>query len=138
MVVEEPADKRGDERTVVLALPASQGRRASGSVPLLMVRCERGKLTVFINWIDHLGLIAADVTAQLGPAPAERQKWKHATSNRATFYPGNAKKFVQSLLAVDRFTAEITPQREATVSAVFLLDGLADAVTPVKAVCDID
>jgi hypothetical protein len=121
MVLEDRADNGGDEPTVVLGLPASQGRRARGSVP-----------------IDHLGLVAADVTAQLGAAPAQRQKWKHATSNRATFYPGNAKKLVRSLLAVDRFSAEITPQREATISAVFLLQGLADALTPLKAACDID
>lgn len=138
MVLEDRADKGDDEPTVVLGLPAYQGRRARGSIPLLMLRCERGKLSVFINWIDHLGIVAADVSAQLGAAPAERQKWKHATSNRATFYPGNAKKFVRSLLAVDRFTAEITPQREATISAVFLLQGLADALTPLKAACDID
>jgi hypothetical protein len=135
MVVE--ANKAGDDPTAVLALAAYQGRRASGRVPLLMLRCERGKVSVFINWIDYLGLVAADVTAQLGTAPAERQKWKHATSNRATFPPGNAKKFVRSLLAVDRFTAEITPQREPTISAVFLLQGLADALTQVKDACDI-
>ena len=128
----------GRRETIVLALPASEGRRASGKVPLLMIRCENDKLDVFINWIDYLGLASGDVTMQLGSAPTERKTWKHATSNRVTFYPGNATKFVRALGGVDRFTAETTPYREPPVKAVFLVAGLADALVSLKHACDID
>jgi hypothetical protein len=128
----------GGKETIVLALAASEGRRASGKVPLLMIRCESGKLDVFINWVDYLGLASGDVTMQLGSAPTERKTWKHATSNRVTFYPGNAKKFVRTLGGVDRFTAELTPYREPPVKAVFLVQGLVDALVSLKPACDID
>jgi hypothetical protein len=137
-IVARDRPQDGGEETVVLAVAANEGRRASGKIPLLMIRCEGGKLNVFINWIDYLGLASGVVTMQLGSAAAEPKRWKHATSNRATFYPGNPKKFVRSLAGVDRFTAEITPYRESTVKAVFLLEGLADALVYLKPACDID
>ena len=138
IVIEERTNLAGDSKPVLLVLAAHEGRSLSGKAPLLILRCQRGNLDVYINWIDYLGPVPADVSTQLGAGSAERKTWKHSTDNRATFYPGNKTKLVKSLLTVDRFSAQVTPFRQSPITAVFELQGLADALAPLRSACGLE
>jgi len=124
-----------DTRTVTLSLAATSGQSRLGDAIGLIVRCQSGKINVYIVWSSYLGLEKTPVTTRLGTGDAKIQQWLLSTDNQATFYPGNAEAFLGQLLSSDRLVAQTTPYNESPITAVFDLAGLSAAVKPLREVC---
>lgn len=124
-----------DSPTVVLRLAASSGRSRMGEPPTLILRCARKKTDVYINWNDFMGGDEAPVTTRVGRAPAEKSSWGLSTDKAATFYPSVAVSFIKSLMLVDTLVASTTPYNESPVTAVFVVTGLTQKISPLQKAC---
>jgi type VI secretion system protein VasI len=129
--MQNPVD---DTKTVSLILLAESGKSRMGEQVSLMLRCQSHKTEVYIAWEDYLGS-EAHVLTRVGTAPAISKTWDLSTDSKATFYPGNHIALIKSLLAADRFVAQVTPYSESPVTAVFDLTGLSNAIKPLQEAC---
>ncbi len=98
-----------DTRTVFLSLSATTGQSRFGDPVWLIIRCQSGEISAFINWSSYLGLEQTPVITRVGTGDAKNQKWSLSTDHKATFYPGDDAVFLEQLLAADRFVAQTTP-----------------------------
>lgn len=122
--------------TVVLYREAMEVRAHSGARdPILYVRCKGGGTELYIDWHDYIPGATHQVTTRLDRTPTQARMWNLSRSNIATFYPGSPIDFLQTLMAADRLYAEATPYNTAPVTALFDLEGLTDAIQPLRSAC---
>jgi len=126
-----------DTRTVRLQLMADEGTAQSafsGRPVVLQIRCKSGETEVYINWRDYLGSEAM-VTSRVGSLPARTRRWSLSTDSQATFLPGNKVDFINALMEVNVFVAQVTPYSESPVTAIFDTTGLSEALPPLRQAC---
>lgn len=125
-----------DTKTVTLYLVADSGKSSMlGQPVVLFIRCKSLETNVFINWRDYLGS-EATVLTRIGKEKAETRNWNLSTDSQATFFPRNEVDFLNKLLIVDSFVAQVTPYNESPVTAIFDVKGLSNAITPLRETCN--
>ena len=125
-----------DTKTVTLYLLADSGKSSMlGQPVVLFIRCKSLETNVFINWSDYLGN-EATVLTRIGKEKAETRNWNLSTDSQATFLPRNEVDFLNKLLIVDSFVAQVTPYNESPVTAIFDVKGLSNAITPLRETCN--
>lgn len=125
-----------DTKTVTLYLLADSGKSSMlGQPVVLFIRCKSLETNVFINWRDYLGS-EATVLTRIGKEKAETRNWNLSTDSQATFLPTNEVDFLNKLLIVDSFVAQVTPYNESPVTAIFDVKGLSNAITPLRETCN--
>lgn len=125
-----------DTKTVTLYLLADSGKSSMlGQPVVLFIRCKSLETNVFINWRDYLGS-EATVLTRIGKEKAETRNWNLSTDSQATFLPRNEVDFLNKLLIVDSFVAQVTPYNESPVTAIFDVKGLSNAITPLRETCN--
>lgn len=124
-----------DSKTAIAFLPAESGTSRFGNPVSLSIRCRSNEIEAFISWGDFLGLESTNVLTRLGDAPAEEKMWSISTDNTATFYPGADLPFVRALLSTNRLVAQTTPHSANPVTAIFRLDGMPKAMSPLRIAC---
>lgn len=125
-----------DTKTVTLYLLADSGKSSMlGQPVVLFIRCKSLETNVFINWSDYLGS-EATVLTRIGKEKAETRNWNLSTDSQATFLPRNEVDFLNKLLIVDSFVAQVTPYNESPVTAIFDVKGLSNAITPLRETCN--
>ena len=122
--------------TVYLSLAAELGTSTHGDPVVLVLRCESRKIEAYLIWDNFLGG-RVFMTTRFGSEEVERQYWWMSTDFAGAFYPGNARMFIYRLKAVDSFVAQAKPHEQDPITAVFLLDGLAKAIVPLEAACQV-
>jgi type VI secretion system protein VasI len=131
-----------DTRTVTLMLVATSGQSTYGHPILLVLRCKSHQTEVFIGWGTHLG-DHAEVTVQVGSAKARTSAWGVSTDHTATFYHEDPVAFIKELVGAERsqgspagrFVAQVTPDDESPITAIFDVKGLEFAVKPLREAC---
>ncbi len=67
--------------------------------------------------------------------------WDKSSDDEATFYPGNSVLLIEQMIEVDNtstdgtFVAQITPTGGSSITAIWNLYGLAEAVAPLREAC---
>lgn len=129
-----PAD---GSTTVVLHREAVEVRnRSDAGAPILYVRCKSSTTELYIDWHDYIPGASHQVTTRLDRGPTQARQWALSRSNIATFYPDSPIDFLQALMQSKLLYAEATPYNAAPVTAVFNLEGLTDAIQPLRTACD--
>ena len=133
-----------DKRRVVLINSSSEGQNSFGEPILLAIRCISGRTDVLIDWDEHLGFeidTRSSVRYRIGKDEAISSMWNISSDDEATFYPGNSVRLIEQMIAVDRtstdgtFVAQITPLGGSSITAIWNLYGLAEAVEPMREAC---
>lgn len=128
-----PAD---GSTTVVLYRGAMEVRAHSAlHTPILYVRCKRGATELYIDWHDYIPGSTHQVTTRLDRGPTQARMWSLSRSNVATFYPDSPVDFLQALMQADLLYTEATPYNTSPVTAVFDVEGLAEAIQPLRTQC---
>ena len=134
-IVQDDTNPIDDTRTVVLALLSASGTNRRGSPIGLLLRCQSGETSLYINWRDYLGS-EANVLLRVGDEEASTRRWSLSTDSQATFAPGNNRELIERLLTVDRLVAQVTPYSESPITAVFELAGIQEAILPLRETCE--
>lgn len=124
-----------DDTTTIAAMLVAQDTGAWVSAPVtLILRCQSGRIEAYINWGVNLGR-SAIVTWRAGAGRATAEQWTVSTDGLSTFCPSNEEALVRQMMRVDRFVARVTPPGGTPITAVFVMDGIGDAVGPLLAAC---
>jgi len=135
-IIREETNPVNDNRIVMVALRSASGTNRMGGQIALILRCIRRVTDLMINWQAYLGS-EANVLTRVGVEEAETSSWGLSGDSQATFLPGNSDvEFVQRLLDVDQLVAQVTPYNENPITAVFELDGIQEAIIPLREACE--
>jgi len=116
-----------DTITITFILESDSGKSIYGQPIYLVLRYKSKKTEAYINWNSYLGS-KANVLTRMGTEKDSTQTWSLSTNSQATFYPKDDIKFIQKLMNVDKFVAQITPYNENPITAVFDIRGLRNAI----------
>jgi type VI secretion system protein VasI len=133
--VREERNALDDSRTVYLALAADSGAARFGRAPILVARCQSNRTEVFVLWHSYLGSDGRDVTVRIDRGTARSERWSLSTSEDATFAPAPIA-FLRGLSGARELVLQVTPYREAPITAVFDPSGLAAALAPLAEACN--
>lgn len=141
-LVKEKTNPLDDTRTVVLSLPADEGRSRWGDPIYLHLLCTSGNTESYIDWGTYLGQ-ETFVKSRMGSQTATGAEWNLSTDQKGSFYPRgssaphglNPRYFVMALTTVDTFVAQTTPYSENPIIAVFDVRGLEHAMVPLLDAC---
>lgn len=135
----EVAEKKNpidDTPVVVLTLMSYKGA-TSGGAPSLVIRCKSNTTNVFIAWLDRMSYRdTMPVTTRLDSEKAQTLDWSLSTNNEATFFPGKDYVFAKKMIDHSELIARTTPRGENPVTAYFDLDGLPEAIKPLREACN--
>lgn len=131
-----------DTRQVVLINSSSEGQNSLGEPILLAIRCISGRTDVLVDWDEHLGFdTRSSIRYRVGRDEAISSMWDMSSDDEATFYPGNSVRLIEQMIEVDRtstdgtFVAQIMPTGGSSITAIWNLYGLAEAVEPMREAC---
>lgn len=68
-------------------------------------------------------------------AKAQTKTWSISTDNKAAFVPGNDVAFAKEMMNYGKMLTQVTPYGEVPVTAVFNIEGLKEAVKPIRKAC---
>lgn len=124
-----------DSTTVIASVFSSSGHSHLLNEPIIVnIRCQSGKVDLFINWHDYLGS-EPFVTTRVGDKKAETRRWRLSTNSQSTFYPGVDVDFIEQFKETSSFVARVTPYNENPVTAVFDISGAEHTVTMIRNEC---
>ncbi|MBK5072236.1 type VI secretion protein [Budviciaceae bacterium CWB-B4] len=130
-----------DSKNVVISLYADRPieTKSNGkSMPLLTIRCAEKKTSFYVYWDTYLGSKSLEVTHRLDSDKALTERWDISTDNKAVFYSdwnGGAKAIIKQLNGKDKLFMQLTPYGSSPVSAIFYLNGMDNALKPVRDAC---
>ena len=126
-----------DSVTAVAALTADSGASKWNHPITLILRCQSKKSDAFINWDSYLGSDQISTLVRIDNEEAKTTEWNLSTDHNAAFYPGNAAlDFITSLSKAKKLVAQVTPYSESPITAIFDLNGILNAVKPLKDACN--
>ena len=126
-----------DTVTTVFIVESSGGTSPVFGEHRLIIRCRGNELNIWIDWHQFLSTeSASDVTWRVGKQKAQSGKWPHgASSSSLTFYPHDEPELVTQMIDSDQFVAQTKAATGDTLTAIFNVRGLEQAVTPIKDDC---
>ncbi|MDO6459635.1 type VI secretion system-associated protein TagO [Granulosicoccaceae sp. 1_MG-2023] len=124
-----------DTETVVLTQSSSSERTRYGRAPTLVIRCKSNKTEMYVNWADYLGS-KARVLERLDKETAQTSAWSLSTDHRATFYPGSPIRRLKQMADGSTYVLQVTPYNESPVTAIFDMNALSEALTPLRKACN--
>lgn len=126
-----------DSEKVTLILQADEPVKTSFSkvTPLLFVRCSEAKTNVYVSWDIYLGLEQTEMLIRFDRAPAQTKTWSISTDSKAVFVRGGDVNFAKKMMHHGKLLAQITPYGESPVTAVFNIEGLKEAIKPLRRAC---
>lgn len=102
----------------------------------LFFRCTSGKIDVFINFDEFLGLDPIPLTYRIDEELALTDKWYISTDHKAVFYPLNTKNFMYKIFGASKLAIRLTPYGENVRTVIFNVSGLSKALLENKDTCD--
>ncbi|MBA3061768.1 MAG: hypothetical protein FP833_02210 [Atribacteria sp.] len=126
-IFEKKINPIDDTTTITFVLNSDSGESVYGKSISLVLRYRSEKTEAYIGWSSYLGS-EANVLTRIGIEKASTQTWSLSTDSQGTFYPKDATKFIQKLMEIDSFVAQVTPYNENPITAVFDVRGLKNAV----------
>lgn len=126
-----------DTVTTALIVDSSGGTSPMFGEHRLIIRCRGNELNIWVNWNQFLSTESAtDVTWRVGQEKAQSGKWPHGSSSSSiTFYPHDEQALVTQMMGSDQFVAQTKTAAGETLTAIFNIKGLEQAITPIKDGC---
>lgn len=126
-----------DNTTIAVAsLEADTGRGFNGNLVTLVIRCSSIGGEFYIGWESDLGLGNISIVIRIGDGQPIASSWGISADNTVTFSRLDFSSFMRSLMEADRFEAQITPNNDNPIDAVFDLTGIEEAVPQVLEYCE--
>ncbi len=106
--------------------------------PILVVRCEAGRMQTFVYTASALQMEAIDenhaVKISFDGEPESNERWADSSEHDALFAP-DAAAFTRRLVASQTLKVSYTPHNASRVVAQFQTHGLSDLIEPAAKQC---
>ena len=126
-----------DSKKITLILEADDSiTTAFGKVtPSLVIRCSEAETNVFIGWKVYLGLDQTEILTRFDSTQAQTKTWSISTDHKAAFVQGSDVAFAKKMMNHGKLLAQVTPYAEVPVTATFNIEGLREAIKPLRNAC---
>ena len=120
-----------DSKSYIFSIEAESGTNAYLEKPTLILRMKSGITDVYISWGTYLGNDPKVLTRMPGQT-ATADNWISSDDKTATFLPSkyDEKRFIKRLRGVSQVVFQATPYSASSITAVFKMEGLKEAVSP--------
>ncbi len=110
---------------------------ADGSTSVaLVVQCvSRAQTQVHIFWNAYLEMESARITTRIDDQTPISQPWPVDVPGTSSFYPSDELVFLDDLFGATRLVAQVKPWNQASMTVIFPVAGIEEAVTNVRAAC---
>lgn len=132
-LVSVKSDPITDLKRVTAKLEPNEASTSSRDTSLI-IRCTPEDLDIYVNFNDYLG-DSVSVISRVDKAQPNRMRWNISNDNTSAFYPKDTRILLRRLLQAERFVARTTPYNESTVTLVFEIGGLYNALAEYADVC---
>ena len=130
--------EREKRRRLRAALPEQSGDWQSIAQPILVVRCEAGRMQTFVYTASALQMEAIDenhaVKISFDGEPEANERWADSSEHDALFAP-DAAAFTRRLAASQTLKVSYTPHNASRVVAQFQTHGLSELIEPAAKQC---
>ena len=133
-LVSTRVDPIDDSQTVVLSVKSSSAVSIWGKPIALVLRCKSYETNAYIGWQDYLGSETV-VTTRIGKDKAKTARWNLSNDGLSSFHTKPID-FIKNMMGNDVLVAQTTPYRESTVTAIFNISGLENAIEPLRTTCN--
>ncbi|QKJ61471.2 MULTISPECIES: type VI secretion system-associated protein TagO [Serratia] len=130
-----PIDDSENVHVFLLAENQISSRFDRAITPSLSIICREKKTELFIDWGTYLGLDSTQVLTRIDSQQAINRSWQISTDSKATFYSGQSIAYIKYLMKSKKMFVKITPYGENPVQATFALEGLSNAIQPLRKSC---
>lgn len=124
-----------DSKTIAVSIDASSGKSKWMKPVTLVLRCMSKKTEVYISWGEFLGSDSISVLTRMGDSPAVTSEWNLSSDKTASFHPGDNVAFINDLVKVKKFAAQVTPYDSNPITALFDVTGAENATKPLFETC---
>ena len=134
-VAKESINPLDGSTTVELGLRSETRADPSSERVALALECRSGVTRVRLDWDVLLDDLSERVTTREGKGSARAFYWPTTEGRDQSMYPTDHVDFIRRLMLVDTFVAEVVPESGITVTAIFDVRGLKDAIGPLADAC---
>ncbi|KER01734.1 type VI secretion system-associated protein TagO [Photorhabdus temperata] len=103
--------------------------------PHLSAFCREGKTELFVDWSTYLGINETQMLQRIDSEKAVNKTFYISTDNKGVFYQGSVIPVIKKLMKSKRLYLQIVPYSDNSVNATFDLDGLSEAIKPLRHAC---
>jgi type VI secretion system protein VasI len=102
----------------------------------LMLGCRNARPEVYLTLRGQVvGANDPMVWTRFGGGKADKKRWSVSADNKAVIFSGDAKAFMQQLLRVDHLTVQLEHFLRGSITEVFDVRGLGEAIRPLTDAC---
>lgn len=128
-------DPMTDSKDVIIGINATSGSNRYGQSPLLLAKCQNNKTQLILGWNQYLSNEYIDQTTRYDKEPPIEERWNVLTTNKAAMHP-HPIKTLKKLMTVNTYLVRVTPYGEQSITASFNVEGLTEAIKPVRKECN--
>ena len=133
--VADPSTEPSAEPSVVTVTSyAVSGTSSEGNAISMVIRCRRNETDLYVRWQDYLGSWAY-VRTRVGDDDRGRRQWNLSADGRSSYYPRGTENLILDVIEAGSVEFEVTPYVKESVTAVFDLSELGDAIVPLREAC---
>ena len=131
---ESPID---DSKNVYLSVFSEKTVRSGYKTvrPSLFIRCSENTTNVFLSWDVYLGLDSTRMLTRFDDAKATTSTWLISTDRKSVFVRGSDVAFAKKMMEHEKLLVQVTPYGENPVMATFNIQGLPEAIKPLREAC---
>ena len=128
-VINTETDRKGRLVSTMALKQAREGQRFFG------IQCAKKETSIFVTFDAFVGS-SPRIEYRMGEQAPLTKTWNSASDGKSAFYPGKEIEFITLLSPHPTFTARVVPRGAGPLIIEFDLEGLAEALVPVREACN--
>ncbi len=120
--------------TVTITSYAVTGTSSEGAAISMVIRCRRNRTDLYVRWQDYLGSWAY-VRTRVGDDDRGTRQWNLSADARSSYYPRGVESLIEDVIEAGSVQFEVTPYVKDSVTAVFDMSELGEAIGPLREAC---
>lgn len=121
--------------SAILGNRARLGASTAGTPYYLGIRCYDGEIDLLVEWWDVIAEAPLPVEVVAGSGGRRLDVWWLSSTRTGTFYPQDARAFVESLYDEGHLIVRLLPDGGLPITAVFDIEGIESKLANVRAAC---
>lgn len=128
----EEVDPITNERGIIIGVPANSDDPLTA--PLLTIACAKNRTSMFVNWQTFIGSHLM-TTTKLDDVVYNETGWERSNDYSSSRYPGSPIPIIKKMLEAERYVVRGRNMDGNTFTAVFELEGIDEAIPPIRQHC---
>ena len=133
--VSEEIDPVTDNKSTYVSITADSGTGKYGNPIQMTIRCMNKKTSLFVNFETFLTTDYPHITYRIGKSKAVSDYWFPVTTKKGGIPQSNNVSIIKKMMKAESFLVQTTPYNETSITAIFDIRGLENAVSGLRQNC---